>query len=160
MGDIEVALRLMKEGKIEESLALFEELIQKPDLATQARRERSIALAGVGRYASALRDREALLDLEPEPRIGDAYLAGEYALEKSAFERAIALFARAIELSQKRSDAYYLSESRLLKAYCHAKLGDTSSARRELDFVSDQVEITWTGMGPISKATVMRLLEV
>lgn len=85
------------------------------------------------------------------------YLAGEYALELQNIHKALDYLSKAIAVSIKRADTYYLSSCYLLRAYILIGSGDLESARQDLEAIeSDDVAISWIPNVPlISKKDMM-----
>ena len=87
------------------------------------------------------------------------YALGEYLVEDRAYVKAVAPLSTAIALISKTGCAWYQDAAYLLRAYCHAKLGDPHKARSDLSHVEDKEGLTWIRADPvISPRSVIQLL--
>jgi tetratricopeptide (TPR) repeat protein len=88
-----------------------------------------------------------------------SYFLGQYYFEQAMFAQAMTALDLCIASSQFTGDAWYLDTAYLLHAYAAAKTGLKEIARRSLDRVQDEEQLSWIDADPpVSKNNIARML--
>lgn len=150
-------LKLRKHGYIATEDEFRSLLEANPAEEQEILRQRSKVLADMEQFEEARDDLLRVAKLSCSA--SDYYFSGEYAIQASDFEQALASFASAIRISESSGNDYYLSSSRLLAALACYQLNRDNECRSYLELVDDDTEVLWlVGFDRVTKKMIIDLL--
>lgn len=102
--------------------------LSDPDDVPHYEVQKAIVLRGAGRIMDAAR---LLARVSTVHGAADSvhFFAGQYALELREYSVAVTHLSRCIGQCRETSDFWYLDSAYLLRAYCHAKLGQRQTGK-------------------------------
>lgn len=105
-GDLELALKMHKAGKLSDAIEVYSEVIKKNPKAAEAYNWRGIAYDDLGQTDKALQDFSKAIEISPN--YADAYNnRGEIYRKKKMYREAITDYMKAVQLEPNFAEAHY-----------------------------------------------------